>query len=191
MNQNVLLVDDDISIVDGLKRVLRKEPYSIFTACSAAKALELLEGITFSVIVTDEEMPGMSGTDLLQIVRERFPETVRLMLTGKASLETALSAINRGEIYRFFTKPCNEIDLALAIRDGLKQRELISQTRRMISIMEMQSNYIDAIERENPGISHVERSSTGAVIINGDLSLDQALEEANQALAKIEMKFRR
>ena len=109
MAQNVLLVDDDQNIIDALKRILRKEPYQIYSVNSAHEALGVVQGISVDVVVTDEQMPGMSGTDLLRMLREQHPEIVAIMLTGKPSLEVALEAINQGEIYRFFTKPCNSI----------------------------------------------------------------------------------
>jgi two-component system probable response regulator PhcQ len=71
------------------------------------------------VVISDEKMPGMSGSEFLSLVRQEYPDTIRIILTGYGSLESAIRAINEGEIYRLFTKPCNVIDLAITIRLAL------------------------------------------------------------------------
>jgi DNA-binding NtrC family response regulator len=128
----VLLVDDEPNITAGLKRALRREPYEIVTANSGREALEIMAAQPIDVVVTDEQMPGMSGSELLRTVCRRHPGTVRMMLTGQASLEAAIRAINEGEVYRFFTKPCNDADLRLTIRNALQQQTLMRQSRRLL-----------------------------------------------------------
>ncbi len=189
MIQRVLLVDDDQDLIDGLRRVLRKEPYEISHANSAQQALDLMQTVPFDVIVTDEQMPGMLGTELLRTVRERHPRTMTIMLTGKASLEVALQAINEGETYRLLTKPCNEVELFLAIREALQQRELISQSRKLIDAMRLQAKYIDALESETPGITKIVRDDSGAIIMRNDLSIDDAIRQVTEELDKAEQRF--
>ncbi len=76
----------------------------------------------FNVIVTDEQMPGLSGTELLAWVAGHYPEAIRILLTGHASVDTAIRAINEATVYKFFIKPCKEFDLAMAIRRALEQK---------------------------------------------------------------------
>jgi DNA-binding NtrC family response regulator len=123
MKPRILLVDDDPHVTAGLQRSLRKEPYEIFTAHSADEALQLLEQQPVDVIVSDEKMPGMSGSELLARVHQSYPDIVRIILSGQASIEAALRAINEAEVYRFLTKPCNSADLTGAIEHGLEWRE--------------------------------------------------------------------
>ena len=115
----VLLVDDEPNVTDALKRLLRQEPYEILTAISAAAAQELLERNHVDVVISDEQMPGMSGSVFLSGVRKQYPHTIRMVLSGQASLEAAVRAINEGEVYRFFLKPCNATDLVITIRQAL------------------------------------------------------------------------
>jgi len=122
MRPTVLLVDDDPRVLDGLTRVLHREPYRLLRAGSADEAAAILEREPVDVIVCDEQMPGMCGTEFLARVARNYPEVVRIVLTGEPSLEVALRAINEGRVARFFTKPCNEIDLALTIREALERR---------------------------------------------------------------------
>jgi len=118
----ILLVDDEPLVTTTLKRVLRKEPYDIYTANSGAEALQLLMRKSADVIVSDERMPGMSGSEFLAIARQHYPDTARIILTGHASLEAAIRAVNEGAICRFLTKPCDENDLTLAIGEALQQK---------------------------------------------------------------------
>jgi DNA-binding NtrC family response regulator len=119
VRRRVLFVDDDPSVTDAMRRSLRDEPYQVATAGSGDEALAVLRKGPVDVIVSDEMMPGMSGSDLLALVRRDYPGTARMILTGQATLDAAIRAINEGEVYRFFTKPARTIDLALAIRQAL------------------------------------------------------------------------
>ncbi|MCA9174598.1 MAG: response regulator [Planctomycetales bacterium] len=116
----VLLVDDEPNLLHSLSRTLRGQPYQIYTARSAEEAKDILIKHRVHLIVTDENMRGMRGSDLLAWVAEQMPEVVRIVLTGQPSVPTMTRAINEGRVFRFFTKPCNDVELAMAIRDGLE-----------------------------------------------------------------------
>lgn len=190
MNESVLLVDDDRNLLDGLARLLRRESYKVLCSPSAEEALELMQGLTVNVIISDQEMPGIKGVDFLGIVRKRYPDCVRMLLTGKADLELAMRAINEGEIYRFFSKPCSHLDLALAIRDALKQGELIAQARRLLEVMHMQANYIEQLEKDNPGISRLKKNADGAIVIEDSDSLDRVIDQVNAELELAEARLK-
>lgn len=123
MGHTVLLVDDDENVLLGLVRVLRRQPYRILTARSAEEAQWIFKVHPIDVIVTDEQMPHQRGTELLAWVAQYFPEAVRIVLTGHPSVEAAISAINQAGVFQFFTKPCNEVELALAIRRALELKD--------------------------------------------------------------------
>ena len=90
----ILFVDDEPNVTDGLKRALRREPYEFLTATSGAAALKILEGQYVDVVVSDEQMPGLSGSVFLSMVRKQFPHTIRMILSGHASLDAAVRAIH-------------------------------------------------------------------------------------------------
>ncbi len=163
MKATVLLVDDDPLLLDGVCRALRKERYEILKAGSAEEALEILHTRRVEAVVSDEEMPGMSGTVFLHRVRDRYPDTVRFIMTGKATLNTAVDAINNGGIFRFFLKPCNCEDLAISIRQGLQHRELMLAARKLLDKARRQTALIERLEKEHPHITHVERDDDGAI----------------------------
>lgn len=165
MTHRVLFVDDESHVTEGLYRALRKEPYEVLSAHSAADALKLLAHVPVDVVVADEKMPGMSGSELLAEVRRRYPDTVRMILTGHATLEAAVRAINEGEIYRFFTKPCDAVDLAVTIRRALEHQAALAEARRLMEVIRTQASEFERLERLYPGITKVKRDAEGAVIL--------------------------
>ncbi len=131
MGHTLLLVDDDDHVLHGLVRALRQQPFRIYTAKSADEAIWILKCQEIDVLVADEKMPGRSGTELLAWAAEFYPDVMRIMLTGVPTVEIAVRAINEGAVYRFFTKPCNDVDLAIAIRKAMEERDRRRQERRL------------------------------------------------------------
>jgi len=169
MRHSVLIVDDEPIITDMLKNVLSREPYGILTAASAEEALTILAREQVDVVISDEIMPGMPGSEFLSIVRQKYPDTIRMILTGHGSLQSAILAINEGKIYRFFTKPCNVFDIAITIRQALKQRDLMKESKRLLKMVRRQSALIEALEEQYPGITQVKRDVRGKVIIDDEI----------------------
>jgi DNA-binding NtrC family response regulator len=137
------------------------------------------------VVVSDEKMPGMSGSRFLSIVSQRYPDTVRIILTGNATLETAIRAINEGKIYRFLTKPCNELDLATTIRQALQLKDLVAKSRRLLEKSRCQSELLKELEKQHPEITATKSTPTNAIIMDEDIDtdLDRLVEEINKSLA--------
>ena len=102
-----------------MRRNLHREPFTVLTATSAIQALEVLDGMPIDVVVSDEQMPVMRGTEFLVKARKEYPSAVRILLTGKATVNTAVEAVNSGQIFKFLTKPCPPDVLAKAIRHAL------------------------------------------------------------------------
>ncbi|MCB1933247.1 MAG: EAL domain-containing protein [Candidatus Accumulibacter sp.] len=117
-SRTLLLVDDEASITSALRRVLRADRYRVFTATSGGEGLEILARHRVGVIITDQRMPGMSGTEFISRARALFPEPVRMILSGYTDLQSVTEAVNQGEIYRFMTKPWNDAELREAVRDA-------------------------------------------------------------------------
>jgi len=117
----LLLVDDEPNVLASLKRVFRRESYRVLTANSGAEALSLLAQHPVGVILTDQRMPGMSGTELLSRVRAMHPKAIRMVLSGYTGLESLTDAINQGEIYKFMTKPWRDEELLETVRDAFRR----------------------------------------------------------------------
>ena len=116
---SILLVDDDMNLLRGLRRALRDQPYKIFVANSAEDAKLMFRRRSFDLAVVDQQLGKMSGLEFMAWISENHPSTVRMMLTGHPNVRVAQDAINRGGVFRFLTKPIRDVDIALAIRDGL------------------------------------------------------------------------
>jgi len=166
MQWRILIVDDEPNVCEALARALRREPYEVLTARSSVEALKILRREPVDVIVSDEEMPGMSGSEFLSVARREWPDTVRMMLTGRATLETALRAINEGQVYHFFLKPCSDVEIATTIRHALQQKEILAESRRLLRVTQHQSALIQKLEDAYPGITRVDRTASGAVILH-------------------------
>lgn len=131
MPDSILLVDDEPAILDGLRRQLRGR-FPVETAVGAADGSSAVAAKAFAVVVSDLRMPGMDGVQFLAQVRERAPDAVRIMLTGQADVEAAVQAVNRGNLFRFLTKPCPPEDLIAALDAALAQHRLLIAERELL-----------------------------------------------------------
>jgi response regulator RpfG family c-di-GMP phosphodiesterase len=117
----VLFVDDEPAVLRAIVRSLRDAPFEVLSAHGPAEALALLAERPIDVLVSDIDMPEMSGLDLVKLVRLEHPSTVRMLLTGAGTLGRTLEAINEGEVFRFFTKPF-DVEMFRATMRGLVER---------------------------------------------------------------------
>lgn len=120
---SILFVDDEPSVTENLKLALRRQPYAIFTANSGREALEVLRTHQIDAVVSDEMMPEMSGSELLSLVAQESPDTARIILSGHASLDAAIRAINEARIFRFLQKPCSPSDLIACLESAVAARK--------------------------------------------------------------------
>lgn len=119
MTDLILFVDDEQNLLDAMEVALRGR-FNLHTALGPQQGLEMVRSFgPYAVVVSDLKMPGMSGIDFLAKVREMSPATMRIMLTGHGDMESAMEAVNRGEVFRFFTKPCPSHILREALLLGL------------------------------------------------------------------------
>jgi DNA-binding NtrC family response regulator len=176
----VLIVDDDANLLESIRRTLRREPYSVTTCQSGEEALSLLKTLNVDVIVSDREMPGMSGLDLLRLVRDRYPAVTRFMLTGKATLDSVVDALNNGGISRLLLKPCDPLDLIMSIRQGLQQHKLMIAAFHLMKKNARQTELLRRLEMQYPNITRVDRDADGAI------TLDDFPDNADQLLNEIE-----
>lgn len=134
MNRKILCVDDDVNILSGYKRSLRKD-FDITTAEGGEEGLAAIAGSEeeFAVVISDMQMPGMNGIQFLQRVMVASPNSVRIMLTGNADQQTAMDAVNEGNIFRFLTKPCEPETFAKVITAGLDQFYLVTAEKQILS----------------------------------------------------------
>lgn len=118
----VLFVDDEKLVLEGLRDSLRRYPFEIHSANSPDEGFEILSNVDIDVVVSDERMPAMSGSEFLALVCEMYPETVRLILSGQESPATGDRALVEGEVFRFVRKPCLAGELADIIMQALEEK---------------------------------------------------------------------
>ena len=164
----LLLVDDEPNLTSALVRSLDRSQFEIFTADSAQQGLMILAGNDIDVVVSDERMPGMTGSQFLTEVRKKWPHTIRMILSGQADLEAAVRAINEGEVYRFLLKPCHPKELQMTILQGLQHKKLVAQSRKLLQEHMKTMNLIEALEKDNPGITKIELDEDGAIMMEDD-----------------------
>jgi len=186
MNDLIMLVDDEANVLSALTRALIDEPFEIITASSGSQALELMEGKTIKAIVSDERMVGMQGSELLAEVKQRSPDTVRILLTGHATLDAAMRAVNVGEIYRFFLKPWDDTELRFALMSAIEKYNLEAENRRLLATVKSQALEIRILEKRYPGISRVQRNATGTFVLPdiAEDELSRIIEECETELTK-------
>ncbi|PLX90916.1 MAG: phosphohydrolase [Desulfuromonas sp.] len=136
----LLCVDDEMSILRSLNRVLMDEDCEVLTANSGAEALEILAETTdLALIISDQRMPEMTGVEFLQQAKEIRPDAYRVMLTGYADINATMDAVNKGEIWRYITKPWDDEQLILLVRDALKHYNLQRENQRLQGIVQRQN----------------------------------------------------
>jgi DNA-binding NtrC family response regulator len=155
----VLFVDDEPNVLNAWKRAFQREPYSILTARSGTEAISILRGLRVGAVVSDFSMSPGNGIELLQQVREQYPDTPRIMISGNATLAVAQDAINSCGVIRFLQKPCSTIDLGIAIREAL----MLYSESRTVSPAEAESI---RLERKHPGITRVDRDHRRRITID-------------------------
>ncbi len=133
MNDKILLVDDEAAILEGYQRLLRRE-FRIDVALGGKRRAGVgrKSNGPYAVVVSDMRMPEMDGAQLLAKVKVLSPDTVRVMLTGNADIQTAVSAVNEGSIFRFLTKPCTKETLARALTASLMQARLLNAEKELL-----------------------------------------------------------
>ena len=135
----LLFVDDEANILSSLKRLFRPLGYRIFTAEGGAQGLEIMERESVDLVVSDMRMPEMNGAQFLEKVREKWPETVRILLTGYAEIGATIEAINKGQIYRYISKPWEDNDISTSVRHALQQKQLEREKLRLEELTHRQN----------------------------------------------------
>ncbi len=136
--KKLLCVDDETSVLQSLSRLLRHQDYEVLTASSAEEALEMLRTHYVQVVMVDQRMPDMGGIKLLQIIKEKYPDIVRTVLSGFADVATILEAINNGEVYRYLGKPWNDEEIKVTLRQCFEHYFLKQSNVQLMKKVEAQ-----------------------------------------------------
>jgi len=137
--RSLLFVDDEDNILSSLKRLFRSQGYELYFSGSAANGLQILQQRPIDLVVSDMRMPEMDGAEFLSRVAEQWPDTMRILLTGQADLSATIKAINNGQIYYYISKPWDDNDIKLVIRQALEHKFLEEERRRLLKLTRKQN----------------------------------------------------
>ncbi|MBS1161578.1 MAG: Response regulator receiver:Metal-dependent phosphohydrolase, subdomain [Proteobacteria bacterium] len=174
----LLFVDDEPSILSALRRLFRPQGYRILVAEGGAAGLALLDTETVDLIISDMRMPEMDGATFLKEVRKRWPDTMRILLTGYADVTSTVAAINEGEIYRYISKPWDDIEIVKTVKDALERQHLEAENRRLTALTQLQNEELKTL---NAGLEQKVAERTA--------ELRQALSFVEQAHGELKKSF--
>jgi Response regulator containing CheY-like receiver, AAA-type ATPase, and DNA-binding domains len=156
----LLFVDDEPNILSALKRLFRPLGYRIFTAEGGAAGLAILARERMDLVISDMRMPEMNGAQFLEKVRQQWPDTVRILLTGYAEIGATIDAINKGEIFRYISKPWEDSDIILIVKHALERRDL---ERRNQVLEELTRKQNEELKQLNAGLEDKFKARTEEV----------------------------
>jgi signal transduction histidine kinase len=171
-NPHLLILDDEMHILRSLERTFMDEPYGICTAHNPEEAMSLLEDKDIKVVMSDQRMPGTSGIEFLKHVKEKNPDTIRILFTGYADLNVAENAINQGEVFRLINKPWNEEDLKATIRQAIQTYDLSLEHRKLLHVCTIQNQSLKETNQKLTEVSAIQKEflSTSAHELRTPLS---------------------
>lgn len=164
----IVCVDDDEAMLSTVVRCLKRESLDIRSTLSASEALAWIASDDVAVLVSDYDMPEMTGAQLAGHARRVRPETVRILLTGQRSLETAIDGINQGEIFRFLNKPFDNDQLRAAVHAAITRNQELLAMSGDRQRRQRREALRAALEAEHPGISRVDRDPAGVYEVTAD-----------------------
>ena len=172
----ILCVDDEENILSALERVFMEEDdYEVITALNGEKGLEILKERPVDLIISDQRMPGMSGTEFLKEARKHCPDTIRIVLSGFSDFDTVTGAINEGEIYRLIQKPWEDEQLLSSVKDSLEKYDLIRENKNLQEEVNKQNENLKELNIKLE--EKVEERTKELLIRNQTLLLSQEMLE--------------
>ena len=129
---NLLIIDDEIDIIKALERLFRRK-YNVFSTTSPQEALRIMEREEIQVVLSDQRMPGMTGVDFFTRIKDMYPDTMKLILTGYTDIESVIGAINKGQVFRYVKKPWEPDDLDMIVREAFEKSELMADNRMLMN----------------------------------------------------------
>jgi response regulator RpfG family c-di-GMP phosphodiesterase len=172
----VLFVDDEQNILNAVKRLFMSDTIDVLTASTALEGMELMKLNTVAVIVSDNMMPEMNGIAFLEWTKTVSPDSVRILMTGYADLHSAIESINRGEVFRFVTKPWNDTELSQIVLDSIDRYKIVSSIKsadeaKLLSLAQ-------TIELKDPYTKgHCERVAAYALMLADGMDLSDVIKK--------------
>lgn len=162
----ILLVDDEKNILNSMTRLLQSDDREIVTAENSHEALEKLKSIGGAdLVISDNRLPDFSGIDFLIKVKQLYPDTIRILITGYPDLESVIHAINKGQVYRFITKPWDNEEIKIIVKQALDFYDVLRDNRSLLRIARQQADLLKSVKQKYPDISQAEFDKSSLYII--------------------------
>jgi DNA-binding NtrC family response regulator len=162
----ILAVDDDPDILTALRRALSPLGVPVILTEDPTEVLAILGEQPIALLISDIDMPQMTGLELMAQVRMAHPNVVRMLLTGRTSFESAMTAINQGEVHRYLNKPFEPAELRKLVQEALVRSADLARVSRAGLQAEKQRRLIEQLEVEHPGLTKFVRDGDGAYLVS-------------------------
>jgi len=183
--QKILIMDDDFAVINALKRVLNKKHYEIMIATNSTEAMTIINGYDIDLLICDQNVPGITGLEVLKYSKEVLPNSIRILLTGELDLNLAVSAINEGSIYYYFPKPWDKKQLVGIVENALVQKKEHDKKDKAYNMLGNQRKNIQDTLKKLDSISilfedgHVENQEFEPVIKNNKTKIREKYDVAD------------
>lgn len=163
----ILIVDDEKNILNSMSRLLSCDALEIFVAENATEGLEKLKSIGGAdLIISDNRLPDFTGIDFLVKVRQLYPDSIRILVTGYPDLESAISAINKGQVYRYIPKPWDSTELKLIVMQALEYYDTLKDNRALLRIARQQAEWMNTLKKKYPQVEVKDLDRSSVYIID-------------------------
>ena len=193
---NVLVLDDEVNILESFKRLFFKDEFGIFTTTNHQEAMDILEKERIKLVMSDQRMPKITGVEFLKQVKVKYPDVLRILITGYADIEAAEDAINVGEVYRFINKPWDGEELKGSVRQAIKHYDLIVENRNLFKLTKEKNEDLEILNRKLKNMYEVQKEFTSTVshelrtpLASIKLTVDLVLSGAPGPLTEDQTKF--
>jgi len=175
---SLLFVDDEKNILSSLKRLFRSEGYAIYLANSGAEGLEILDKEKIDLVISDMRMPEMNGAEFLEKVAKKWPKITRILLTGYSEVSATIDAVNKGNIYKYISKPWEDNDIKLTVKNALESQEIEKERDRLLVLTRQQN---EELKEFNTNLEGLVKARTA--------ELDQTMDMLEAAYATLKDNY--
>lgn len=144
---SILYIDDEINNLVAFKANFRRD-YEIYTAETTDEALNILKNNKISIIISDQRMPGKNGVEFLQEIIREFPDPIRILLTGYSDIQVVIDAINKGQVFRYITKPFSDVEIKMTIDNAMEVYNLREENRELLKKLSIANEQLEFMLRQ-------------------------------------------
>jgi CheY-like chemotaxis protein len=175
---NILLLDDEVGILRSLELAFRSE-YNVLTATNGQDALAVMEQSEIALIIADQRMPGMTGVEFLERTLQKYPDTIRIILTAYTDENLLMDAINMGHVYNYVTKPWEPQEIKAIVREGIEAYEITRASRDLYTRTLLHSGIISGEQLDNAlQVQRAEKKTIGEILVEHGIISRSQLDKA-------------